>query len=316
MRVLTTFKTKERIKEDFERTFPSVTFDWRNSIEESEQTIDQAEVLVTYGVDLTDEWIEKAKQLKWIMVLSAGIDDMPLDTIAEKGIQVTNSRGISAGPMSEYAISMILQVERNAKELMEHEKNHVWSRKVKMNEISGKTMLVTGTGAIGQEVARLSKAFRMKTIGVSKSGRAKDHFDETYTIEQLNDQLPEADYVVNVLPATNETEKTFGRKQFQVMKKEAIFLNMGRGVTVNEAELIEALNDGEIAHAILDVMEEEPLPAESPLWDMENTTLTPHLSGISRHYQPRGFEIFKQNLDAYLKGEEFPLNQIDVKRGY
>ena len=250
------------------------------------------------------------------MVLSAGIDDMPLDTIAEKGIQVTNSRGISAGPMSEYAISMILQVERNAKELMEHEKNHVWSRKVKMNEISGKTMLVTGTGAIGQEVARLSKAFRMKTIGVSKSGRAKDHFDETYTIEQLNDQLPEADYVVNVLPATNETEKTFGRKQFQVMKKEAIFLNMGRGVTVNEAELIEALNDGEIAHAILDVMEEEPLPAESPLWDMENTTLTPHLSGISRHYQPRGFEIFKQNLDAYLKGEEFPLNQIDVKRGY
>lgn len=302
MKVLTTFKTKAAIKEDMEKTFPQVEFLWKESIEEAETELHEAEVVVTYGVDLTEEHIEKAKKLKWMMVVSAGLDDMPLKKIAEKGIDVTNARGISAGPMGEYAIAMLLQVERQAKELYEQEKAHEWSRAVKMVEISGKTMLIAGTGAIGQEVARLVKAFRMKTIGISKSGRAKENFDETYTMDELNAQLGNADYVINVLPATEETEKVFTGTQFNAMKNDAVFLNMGRGTTVNEQELINALKEDRIRHAILDVMEEEPLDESSPLWSLENTTITPHLSGISRHYQPRGFEIFKQNLDAYLKG--------------
>ncbi|MBR7554472.1 D-2-hydroxyacid dehydrogenase [Allobacillus sp. GCM10007491] len=316
MKVLTTFKTKAVIKEDMEKTFPKVNFSWKESIEKAEPELHEAEVLITYGVDLTEEHIEKANKLKWIMVVSAGVDDMPLEKIAEKGISVTNARGISAGPMGEYAIAMLLQVERKAKELYEKEKAHEWSRAVKMVEISGKTMLIAGTGAIGQEVARLAKAFHMKTIGISKSGRSKEHFDETYTIEELNTQLGRADYVINVLPATTETEKVFGTEQFDAMHNEAIFLNMGRGTTVDEKELIDALKQEKIQHAILDVMEEEPLNEHSPLWSLENTTITPHLSGISRHYQPRGFEIFKKNLDAYLKNEKFPLNQIDARKGY
>ncbi|PKR76971.1 D-2-hydroxyacid dehydrogenase [Halalkalibacillus sediminis] len=316
MLVVTSCKVKTKIKEDMEKKFPNVSFQWKESIQEAEPVLKEADVLITYGEDLLAEHLEPADNLKWIMVISAGLDEMPFEKIDEKGIQVTNARGIHAIPMSEYAISMILQESRKAKDLHELEKAHSWDKRVKMEEITGKTMLVVGTGAIGQEVARLAKAFRMKTIGVSHSGRSKDHFDECAKNDRLHDYLKEADFVVAVLPHTNDTDEFFGKEEFSAMKKDAIFLNMGRGKTVDQGTMIQALKDQQLGHAVLDVVEEEPLDSASPLWDLENCTITPHLSGISRLYQERAFEIFEENLKDFEADKPLSVNVIDPKRGY
>lgn len=314
--ILTTCKIKRSVQDDLTESFPTVTFQFCSDIKEAEKYIEEAEVIVTYGEDLTDDHIDMAKKLKWIMIFSAGIDKMPFAAIKERNILMTNVRGIHKIPMAEYAISMILQVARNAKQLTENEKQHKWDRTVRMHEITGKTMLVVGAGAIGQEVARLGKAFQMKTIGVSRSGKHVEHFDEVVPNTAILEKLPEADFVISILPKTNETLDFFRREHFQAMKETAIFLNMGRGHVVNEEDLMEALRQNEIAHAILDVFKEEPLREDHPFWDMEQVTVTPHISGISRGYQPRSNEIFKQNLQEYLRGGSNYINVIDPDRGY
>ncbi|AIF42547.1 3-phosphoglycerate dehydrogenase [Virgibacillus sp. SK37] len=309
-------KISEKHQIRLKEAFPEQQFIMCSSMDEASAYLKAAEILVTYGEDLTPELIEHAAQLKWIMVLSAGMDRMPFDAIKAKGILVTNARGIHKTPMAEYAISMLLQVYRQAKILKEREKEHDWDRHVRMEELNGKTLLVAGAGAIGQEVARLAKAFQMKTIGLSRSGEQREHFDENYQSTELERLLPETDIVVSVLPSTKETREFYTYEHFRKLPKHAVFLNMGRGDAVKTEVILDAIRNKEIAHAVLDVFEEEPLPNDHPFWDEENITVTPHLSGISKLYQKRALDIFEENLKIYLQGKDDFVNKIDVSRGY
>ncbi|ASN06863.1 D-2-hydroxyacid dehydrogenase [Virgibacillus necropolis] len=316
MGILFSAKVSVKHQSELKRKFSNESFTFCDNIGEAKPHLADAEVLVTYGEDLTDELIEKVSKLKWIMVLSAGMDQMPFTTIGKKGILVTNARGIHKIPMAEYAISSILQVSRQSKKLIENENNHTWDRAVRMQEITGKTILIAGTGAIGQEVARLAQAFRMKTYGVSRSGSAVEYFDKIVKSDEMEKLLPEVDIVVSVLPSTPETMNFFTDEHFRLLPDHAIFLNMGRGNAVSGTVLLEAIQSNQIAHAILDVFEEEPLPADHPFWKEENVTITPHLSGISAHYQTRALEIFEQNLHTYKQNGSDFLNKIDLTRGY
>ncbi|WP_163971038.1 D-2-hydroxyacid dehydrogenase [Oceanobacillus halotolerans] len=316
MEVLFSAKLSEKHKTSLQTQFPTVLFTFCDNMAEAEEHIDKATVLVTYGEDLTGELVEKAVNLKWIMVISAGLDKMPLDVIREKGIIVTNARGIHKVPMAEYAISMLLQVSRSEKVLIQQEKDRNWDRSARLQEITGKTMIVAGTGAIGQEVARLAKAFRMTTYGVSRSGKAVEFFDKTFTTEQLVELLPEADFLVSVLPSTKETDNLFTYNSFEQLPDHAIFLNMGRGNVVDSEVLLKAVRNGEIDHAVLDVFHEEPLPRDHAFWMEENITVTPHMSGRSPHYVRRALAIFKENLEAYQEGRTDLTNKIDPNRGY
>ncbi|HEY4601736.1 MAG TPA: D-2-hydroxyacid dehydrogenase [Cerasibacillus sp.] len=314
--ILVTAKISEKYHKDLIQAFPNETFTFCDDISQATDELPQAEIIVTYGEDLTDEHIEKASQLKWIMVLSAGVDQLPHQAIKKHHILVTNVRGIHKIPMAEYAIAMLLQVYRQAKTLIKHQMEGKWERSIKMQEISARTMVILGTGAIGQEVARLAKAFHIKTIGVSRSGKPVEFFDETYQTSDLHQQLPDADFVVSVLPSTPETKYLFTEESFRLLPNHAVFLNMGRGDIVKSDVLLQAIQNKEIAHAVLDVFEEEPLPENHPLWQEENITITPHLSGISPQYVPRALNIFKENLNKY-RGKEQPLiNEVDVSRGY
>ncbi|WP_431800406.1 D-2-hydroxyacid dehydrogenase [Halobacillus andaensis] len=316
MLVLSAIKrVPEGIKEHLKKSFSHVEFLFCHGIEEAEAHLPKADVFVTYGEDLNSERIEAANNLKWIMVLSAGMDRMPFNAIHERNILVTNVRGIHAKPMAEYALSMVLQVARNAKVLTERERAHKWDRRVPMTEINNSTMVLLGTGAIAQETARLAKAFQMKTIGISRSGKEKEFFDETYKVEEMDTVLPSADYLIAVLPSTPETSYLLKREHFAKLPSHSVFLNMGRGDLVSTEDILAATRSGDLAHAVLDVFEEEPLPENHEFWEEENVTVTPHLSGISRHYVPRGFELFERNLKSYLKREEME-NVIDPKRGY
>lgn len=315
--ILSSGRLRDEIKEELKVRFPEEEFHFYNKMKEAEVDLDKAEVLISYGEDLTDELVDKAKSLKWIMVISAGLDKMPFKALQEKNILITNASGIHKTPMAEYTISMMLQVSRRAKELMENQKQHKWDRKVPMSEISGKTIGILGTGAIGSEVARLAKAFNMKTIGFNRSGDTVQNFDVIVNQEGISKLYEESDFVVNVLPSTPLTEGFIGAAAFSQMQTSAVFINIGRGTTVVESELIDALQEKRIHHAVLDVFAKEPLSEECPLWDLENVTVTPHLSGISPQYQERAIEIFSDNLKHYRKNKRSEMsNIIPYERGY
>lgn len=284
-------------------------------MDEAAKVVEQADVLVTFSKDIDESLIDRAINLKWIMIMAAGVDQLPKEVIREKKIPVTNARGIHKVPMAEYALSMLLQVSRNEKTLIKNEREHKWDP-VHVSEISESTLLVAGTGAIGSEVARLAKAFHMKTIGISRNGNKKEHFDEIATSEAMAQKLPEADFVVSVLPSTPETKQFFTYEHFKLLPEHAVFLNMGRGNVLDLSELTQAINEKEIAHAVLDVFEEEPLPKDHQLWDVENITITPHMSGLSSHYTRRALDIFTQNLQLFTDGKSDLINQVDLLRGY
>ncbi|HET7657740.1 MAG TPA: NAD(P)-dependent oxidoreductase, partial [Bacillales bacterium] len=220
MLVLTSAKIRRSLQKKMNETYTDVTFSFHESMKEAEPELPDAEILITYGDDLTETIVEKAKKLKWVMVISAGVENLPFETLKEKQILVTNARGIHKIPMAEYAIAMLIATVKNMKQWHKNERNHYWGDKsaAHMGEISGKTMAVLGAGAIGEEIARLAKAFNMKTLGLNRSGHKVDFFDETFSNEQINECVAEADFVVAILPHTNETEKMISRKQFQAMK--------------------------------------------------------------------------------------------------
>ncbi|SFE31412.1 Phosphoglycerate dehydrogenase [Lentibacillus persicus] len=316
MVILFSAKIADKHRTRLRTNYPDCEFIFCENIDEAKKDLSRADILVTYGEDLDSDLIDEASRLKWIMVISAGLDKMPFKAISKRNILVTNARGIHKTPMAEYAFAMLLQVVRQAKQVIANESENKWDKSVRMREMSGSTMLIAGTGAIGEEVARLAKAFGMTVYGVSRSGKQIDNFDKTIKHSEFSTLLPEVDFVVSVLPSTTETKQFFTYEHFMKMPSHAVFLNMGRGDVVEEEVLLKAVRDDQIAHAVLDVFEEEPLPEGHPFWDEENITITPHLSGVSPHYHKRALEIFEQNLQTYLNSGTEYVNKIDLSRGY
>jgi phosphoglycerate dehydrogenase-like enzyme len=316
MKIVSTAQLREELREDLRQSFPEVNFVYYKSMKDAEQDLEQAEVLITYGEDVTEAEINMATQLKWIMVISAGLEKMPLKLIKEKGILVTNAKGIHRIPMAEYTFTMLLHVAKNTKTWLENQSKAIWDRRVKMEELHGQTLAIIGPGAIGSEIARLAKAFGMTTIGVNTSGTPVEHIDVIYKIDDLFEAVTNAKYVVSILPETANTYKILDNRLFQAMREDAVFVNIGRGKTVDQLALLEALQSNQIHHAVLDVFEEEPLPKDHPFWRMDNVTISPHFSSVTSGYQPRALAIFKKNLSIYLKGSNDWINLIDLDRGY
>ena len=316
MNVVTSAKIRRDIREHLHETYPHLIFYFHTSIEEAEEDLEKADILITYGEDLTPDHIKTAVNLKWIMVISAGLEKMPFAEIKEKRITVTNATGIHAIPMAEYAISMMLQTAGQMKTILQYEQEKKWKRPSAMSELHHKTLVILGAGAIGTQTAHLAKAFSMRVIGINRTGKTFPPFDNIFTIDKLHDILPEADFLVAVLPKTPETDDILDREAFKRMKEESVLINMGRGNAVRETDLIEALRGGQFHHAVLDVFNEEPLPEDHLFWEEEKITVTPHLSGISPQYQPRAFEIFEHNLAVFESGQGDYINLVDVDKGY
>lgn len=316
MKIVSSILPPEELREEVIRGLPEGDFLFFDGIEAAGESFYNAEVFITYGEDLTEEHIHKATKLKWIMVMSAGMDEMPLKACKEKGILITNARGIHKIPMAEFALGTMLGHVKQRALLAENEKAEVWNRNLPMEELHGKTLLIIGVGAIGGEIARLAKCFGMKVAGVNRSGRENMWTDRIFPLSRLTGILPEADFIVSVLPSTPETKYLLKEKHFAATKNSAVFMNIGRGDLVEEKVLLSALEKHQISHAYLDVFENEPLPEGHPFWSMENVTVTPHLSSRTKNYLPRSFEIFKHNLHTYIKNNKDYMNVIDFERGY
>lgn len=316
MKVVSTAKLREEVREDLQTNYPEIEFLYFTSMEDALPSLPEAEIFLTYGEDLQGAHLDHLTNLKWIMVISAGLEKMPLKQLKAKGVMVTNARGIHRIPMAEYTFTVLLGVAKQTKVWFKNQEESKWDRRVPMEELYGETMTLIGPGAIGSEIARLAKAFGMTTVGVSRSGKPVDHIDQIYSIEDLHKASEGSKYVVSILPETQETLGLLDQAFFNALRKDAVFVNIGRGKTVDQGALLNTLQHNQIGHAILDVFEVEPLPEDHPFWQMENVTVTPHFSAVTAGYQPRSIEIFKANLTKYLNNQTDFINLIDLDRGY
>ncbi|WP_301107670.1 D-2-hydroxyacid dehydrogenase [Sporosarcina sp.] len=314
MKIVFTFRIKTAFKEKLERKFPDTEFVYASSIDDV--SIEDADVIATEGVDLTEAIVEKAVALKWVMVAAVGVNDLPLQALKQKGVIVTNARGVHKAPLAESVLAHLLSLERGLPGIYERQAEKKWKLDKIPGEVNGSTALIVGTGAIGGEIGRLLQAFRVYTIGCNRSGHESDFMDETITMPTLLDRLPEADYVISILPSTAETKWIYQREHFKAMKESAIFVNVGRGDAVKDETVIEALETNEIRHAVLDVFEEEPLPESSPLWSLSNCTVSPHMSSLSGQYITRSLDIMETNLDKWAADDRNLINLVDLDKGY
>lgn len=265
------------------------------------------------------EVIMNAPNLRWFQQFGAGADWLlAYPEAVEKPFVLTNTSGIHAIPISEHIFALLLAFARRLHKVLYAQERHDWHVPPgeTLFELAGKTMLLVGVGAIGERTAHLAQAFDMRVVGVRRDAdQDVSGVDEMVGPEQLDALLPEADVVVLTVPLTKETRHMIDAEALRRMKSTAYLINIGRGGTVDERSLVEALRAGEIAGAGLDVFEAEPLPEESPLWEMDNVLITPHYSGSTPHYVTRFVEIFLDNLRRYQHGEPLQ-NVVDKEIGY
>lgn len=317
VKVVTTAKISERHQQNLRALYPQMEFSFHGSLEDAVESLRFAEALITYGEDLTEEIIlNRCPQLRWIQVISAGLELMPFKAIADRGIIVTNARGIHQIPMAEFTMGAMLQITRRTKELYRLQHAKEWDRSIRTEELNGKTIGIIGAGAIGSKIAQYAATFGMRVLGMNRSGMRVDHIDEMFSGEKLSELLQQSDFVVVIVPLTENTYQLIGEKEFAAMKKTAHFINLSRGTVVDEQALVRALTEKQIAGAVLDVFVQEPLPSNHPFWEMDNVTVTPHLSSRSPQYMERALELFKANATVFLTNSEQWINRIDPRKGY
>ena len=284
----------------------------------------EADVLCSY--DLPANWREIAPKLRWLQVPGAGVDSLRPKDLLDKDskIIITSASGIHATTICEYVFGSMLMFNWNWPQMIRLQERHIWARsaswyKLGRRELVGQTLGIVGVGSIGRQVAKLGHAFGMRVLGMRHSlpanGQADPDVDTYYSREQLHEMLGQSDYVVLSVPLTPATERLIGEAELRAMRPNAYLVNIARGRIVDEQALIRALKEEWIMGAGLDVTEEEPLPADSPLFSMPNVILTPHISGHSVHYEQRLAELFADNIRRFRAGEALH-NRYDPARGY
>lgn len=283
--------------------------------DELDALLAQAEVI--YGLRLPRNVIVRAPKLKWVQVMSAGVDRFLDDEFRQSSVIMTSVSGMHATPIGEIVLELMLMFAKQAPLCFQLKQEKQWKRFMP-TVLHSKTVGIVGLGNIGREVARLAKAFGMRVVATRRSAkrvmRAKG-IDILLPREQLPRLLSESDFVVLSLPFTSETNKLIGEEELRTMKPTAYLINIARGNIVDEEALIRALDEHWIAGAGLDVFATEPLPADSCLWESPNVIFSPHIAGGMEDYNIRATELFCKNLRHYLSGENL-LNVIDKKKGY
>jgi phosphoglycerate dehydrogenase-like enzyme len=274
----------------------------------------QADAIVAWQIPA--QVLARASRLRWIHTTAAGADGLIVPAVREGRVVLTSSVGIHTVGLPEHVMALVLAFARRLHVAIRQQAARRWDRAAVVgDEIQGKTLGILGLGAIGRAVAQRAAAFGMRVIGTRRSPAAVAHVERVLGPEATDQVLREADYLVIVLPLTPQTEGLIDARALRLMKRSAVLINVGRGKVVREADLIAALQDGTIAGAGLDVFEREPLPADSPLYGMENVIITPHTSGASRTYYDRAIPLFCENLRRFLDGRPM-VNVVDPERGY
>ena len=282
---------------------------------EFELRASEADVIVVSGMWHND-LIDRATKLSFIQSIGSGTDQFDKARLAARNIRLASAAGVNARAVSEHAMSLILALSRRLPEARDNQARRIWRGMIgdvaqREDELTGKTLLVIGLGRIGGRLAQLAKAFEMNVIGFRRDpASGKGAADAVHTLTELHQFLPRADFVALTCPLTPETREVIDAKALAAMPRSSYLVNAGRGGCVAEPALIAALAEHRIAGAALDCAADEPLPGDSPLWDMPHVFITPHTGGETRKYEGNVNKILLENLKRLWRGETMLLNQV------
>lgn len=278
------------------------------------ESMRDAEVLLTWNLP-TENLAEVAPRLKWIHCIGAGVEHLcPMDWVPP-GVTITNNKGAHADKAGEFALMAVLMLHNKMPAILTHQRKAEWNS-LFSTPIEGKTVGLVGVGSIGGGAAQQLSKMPLHIIGVTRHGNPHPHVAEMVSMDQLDEVLPRMDYIFVSLPSTPETLGLFGRDRLQRMKPGAGIINVGRGSTMDYVALADLLRSGHLSGAVIDVFDEEPLPADSPLWDSPNFIVTPHVSADDGdNYVPITLDLFFSNMERYLTGQPL-LNVVRPELGY
>jgi phosphoglycerate dehydrogenase-like enzyme len=283
------------------------------------QLLREADILFDFDQTHREDLPELAPHLKWVQATSAGIGklvkDMAYDTRMPDTVFTTAS-GVHAQPLAEFCLMGMLAFHKGLHRIMRDQQRKHWERYAG-TDMAGRSVVIVGVGSIGREVARVCKALRMIVIGVDlqelSGGLDLLGLDEFYLVDELHSALKNAEHLVLIVPHTQLTERMIGAEELAILPQGAIVINIGRGALIDEPALVAALRSGHLGGAVLDVFAEEPLPQDSPLWNMPNVLVSPHSGSTSDRENSRLTDLFCENLRRFLAGKQM-LNVLDPRR--
>lgn len=279
--------------------------------EQINQVIDKGDIIFsgyTFPVDL----ISKAGNLKWIQSMSAGVENYARSKLIPPNVIITKIKGIFGPIMSEYVVGYILAITQNMKKVFHNQKKRHWQPFV-VDSIRHKTVGVMGLGSVGAYIAYQVYLMGAVVIALEEQEKRLPYVSQEYPVTEIEEFLGRSDFVVVTVPLTDATESTVGEKEFKMMKKSAYLINVSRGPLVQERALLKALKQGSIAGAVLDVFNEEPLPKDHELWNLDNVVITPHISGPDIPEEIA--KLFLENLKRFEEGKKL-VGAVDREKAY
>lgn len=306
----------ERLRSDF----PQLTIVHLPDYQRLDAEITDSEILIAWSI--RPEQIKSAVKLRWIHSPAAAVHQLMFPELIESNVVLTNAREVHGPVVAEHVIAVIYALAKKIPGSVELQQRHVWGQQILWNEVprvrevAGATLGLIGLGAIGRPVLRTAKALGMRVIAVREHPeKGSEGADAIFGPDQVNDLFRQADYVVLAAPITEMTRAIANAERLALMKPTACLINVGRGPLVDEAALATALREKKIGAAALDVFPKEPLPADSPLWDLPNLLITPHTAALTDKLWARHYALFSENLRRYL-GNQPLLAVVDKRKGY
>jgi phosphoglycerate dehydrogenase-like enzyme len=289
--------------------FPALQFTLFRNGREVSGDLSDIDVMIMFGIEIQDFMLSGAPRLQWIQSLATGVDHFLRCPSLKPDVLITSGRGIHGAPMREQVLYMMMAVSRDAVRQVGDQKAHFWERRL-WSTLHGKTAVIAGTGIVGSAIGELLKALGMHVVGVTRTPRQTAGFEEMIAADRLADAARRADYLVNMLPASEGNLSIFDAKVFAAMKPTAYYISAGRGQTVDEVALLAVLRERRIAGAALEVFQTEPLPPDSPFWDLPNVFITPHIGGYVVEYEDFIMPLVIDNMRLFLAGRQSEMQNI------
>jgi len=302
----------ELIQPPLAEHFPDVDVISLNSPEEFEAAAPDIEYLFAL-LPFRGLW-ERAPKLKLIQIISTGVDSLlPAPDLPEH-VKISNARGAHGTQMGEFALMMMLDFAKNMPRIRQQQADREWTMFMPTN-LQGKTCGIIGLGAVGEAIAERAAAMGMRVIATQRNPKNSPHVEQIYSADDTALVTEQSDYLVLVVPLTDDTRGLYDADMIARMKPDAVMINLSRGGIVDEDAIATALRDGKIRGAAIDVFEQEPLPQDHPLWDVPNTIITPHMAAADLAYVPNVVQVLAENIRRVDKGETL-VNEVDRYRGY
>lgn len=307
----------ERLQQDF----PELKITHLSNYDRIGQEIGDAEIVIAWSI--RPEQFQAARKLRWIHSPAAAVHQLMFPELINSDVTLTNAREVHGPVVAEHVIALIFALAKKIPDAVRLQQKHIWGQEIiwrsqsRPREIAGATLGLIGSGSIGREVARRASALGMRVIAVrdNTTKEVPEGVKQVYAPAHMQMVLAHSDYVVLAVPLTPSTRQFIDAERLSQMKPDACLINVGRGPLIDEAALAAALRHHRIGGAALDVFEEEPLPADSLLWDLQNLLITPHTAGLTEKLWDRHYQLVSENLRRYMAGRRL-LAVVDKQRGY